>query len=210
MTRPEGKPPEVGDPPIVNRADLSKDLTGILGKNLRRLRTRRGLSLEQLARESTVSRAMLSQIELGHSTPTISVLWKISTALDVPFSTLISSKGRPGVAVLRSGQSKVLVNRDGRFSSRALFPYDAPRRMEFYELKLAPAGVEEAEPHAPGTTEYLVVSHGSVEIRVQADRLALGQGDSIVFQADVPHSYLNPGASEAVMYLVMTYAEPVG
>lgn len=196
----------VRDARFVNGEDLKR----ILGKNLRRLRTRRGLSLERLAKESSVSRAMLSQIELSHSTPTIGVLWKISTALAVPFSALISSEGRSGVAVLRSEQSKLLVNRDGRFTSRALFPYDASRRVEFYELKLAAASVEKAEPHAPGTTEYIVVSQGSVEIEVQAERLALGQGDSIVFQADVPHAYANPGASEAVMYLVMTYAEPVG
>lgn len=194
----------------MNHEGLSKDLTELLGKNLRRLRTRRGLSLERLAQESTVSRAMLSQIELGRSAPTISVLWKISTALGVQFAALISSKGRTGVEVLRAEQSKRLVNRDGGFSSRALFPYDAPRRVEFYEVRLAAGAVEEAEPHAPGTTEYLVVSRGAVEVQVEAARHALAQGDSMVFQADVPHAYRNSGASEAVGYLVMTYAEPVG
>lgn len=194
----------------MNHEALSKDLTELLGKNLRRLRTRRGLSLERLAQESTVSRAMLSQIELGRSAPTISVLWKISTALGVQFAALISSKGRTGVEVLRAEQSKRLVNRDGGFSSRALFPYDAPRRVEFYEVRLAAGAVEEAEPHAPGTTEYLVVSRGAVEVQVEAARHALAQGDSMVFQADVPHAYRNSGASEAVGYLVMTYAEPVG
>lgn len=194
----------------MNHEALSKDLTELLGKNLRRLRTRRGLSLERLAQESTVSRAMLSQIELGRSAPTISVLWKISTALGVQFAALISSKERTGVEVLRAEQSKRLVNRDGGFSSRALFPYDAPRRVEFYEVRLAAGAVEEAEPHAPGTTEYLVVSRGAVEVQVEAARHALAQGDSMVFQADVPHAYRNSGASEAVGYLVMTYAEPVG
>ena len=202
----DGNPPESTDSPVVNPGDL----TELLGRNLRRLRTRRGLSLERLARESTVSRAMISQIELGRSTPTIGVLWKISAALGVQFAALISSQGRSGVEVLRAEQAKLLVNRDGGFSSRALFPYDAPRRVEFYEVRLAAGAVEEAEPHAPGTTEYLAVSQGSVEIQVEANRLALGQGDSIVFQADVTHIYRNPGSIEAVMYLVMTYAEPVG
>lgn len=210
MTQSEEKSPETADSPVVDRQRSHKELTELLGRNLRRLRTRRGLSLERLAKESTVSRAMLSQIELGRSTPTISVLWKISTALGVQFATLISSRGRSGVAVQRAEESKLLVNRDGRFSSRSLFPYDVPRRVEFYEVKLAEGAIEEAEPHAPGTMEYLVVSHGSVEIQVEANRLALGQGDSIVFQGDVPHAYLNTGVGEAVGYLVMTYAEPVG
>jgi transcriptional regulator with XRE-family HTH domain len=174
------------------------------------VRTRRGLSLERLAKESTVSRAMLSQIELGHSTPTINVLWKISSALGVPFSALISAKGHAGPAVLRSGEAKVLSNRDGRFTSRALFPYDAERRVEFYELRLAGRAAERAEAHAPGTVEYLVISEGAVEIEVRDTRTALGEGDAIVFEADTPHAYRNLGASDAVMYLVMTYAETVG
>ena len=71
------------------------DLTPILGANLRRLRIRRGLSLERLARASGVSRAMLGQIELGQSTPTINVVWKIARSLSVPFSALISHCVRP-------------------------------------------------------------------------------------------------------------------
>src|SRR4051812_37078674 len=48
-----------------------------VGEQLRRVRSGRGMSLEALARASGVSRAMLSQIELGRSTPTIKVLWKV-------------------------------------------------------------------------------------------------------------------------------------
>ena len=39
---------------------------------------------------------------------------------------------------------------------------------------------------------------------------ALGAGDAVVFEADQPHAYRNAGDSEAVMYLVMTYADTVG
>lgn len=48
---------------------------------LRELRAVRNLSLDKLAHESGVSRAMLSQVELGRSTPTITVLWRIARAL---------------------------------------------------------------------------------------------------------------------------------
>src|SRR5437763_15311208 len=70
-------------------ADGQQDLAPVVGANLRRLRMRRGLSLEKLAQKSGVSRAMLGQIELGQSAPTINVLWKIARALDVTFATLI-------------------------------------------------------------------------------------------------------------------------
>jgi transcriptional regulator with XRE-family HTH domain len=188
----------------------STDLAPVVGANLRRLRTRRGLSLERLAQISGVSRAMLGQIELGQSAPTINVLWKIARALEVTFSALISARTQSGALVLRSQDSKILTSKDRSFSSRALFPFDEPRRVEFYELRLSAGSVEDADAHPPGTTENLVVTAGTVEIDVAGDTHRLETGDSILFEADTPHAYRNPGKGEAVMYLVMTYAEEIG
>jgi transcriptional regulator with XRE-family HTH domain len=190
--------------------DTAADLAPIVGKNLRRLRTQRGLSLERLSQASSVSRAMLGQVELGKSAPTINVLWKIARALNVTFSALIDP-GTDGVAtVLRRADSKVLTSHDGRFTSRALFPFDEPRRVEFYELRLAPGAVEAAPPHPAGTTENLVVNAGALVIETGRERHELRLGDSIQFQADVEHVYRNPGTSDALVYLVMTYARDVG
>lgn len=193
-------------------AGPARDVAPILGANLRRLRVRRGLSLERFARACSVSRAMLSQIELGRSAPTINVVWKISAALRVPFSALISeAEQSPALSVLRAADAKVLASRDGGFTSRALFPFGAPRQVEFYELHLAPGAVEEAHPHAAGTAEYLVVSDGRLELEVSGERSALGPGDAAIFEADVAHAYRNPDpARDTRMFLVMTYAEPVG
>lgn len=191
-------------------ADDAADLAPVVGSNLRRLRTKRGLSLERLSQLSGVSRAMLGQIELGQSAPTINVLWKIARALEVTFSALISTRSQSGALILRSNDSKVLTSKDRSFSSRALFPFDEPRRVEFYELRLTPGGVETADAHAPGTSENLVVTAGTVEIEVGGDTHRLETGDSILFEADAPHAYKNAGRGEAVMYLVMTYAEEVG
>ncbi|WP_044239825.1 helix-turn-helix domain-containing protein [Chondromyces apiculatus] len=196
-------PPEAALP-----SEPGLDLTPTVATNLRRFRQERGLSLERLSRASGVSRAMLGQIELGQSTPTINVLWKISLALGVPFSGLISEAVAPGTLVLPASRGRVLRSHDGGFSSRALFPRDRPRNVEFYELRLAPEAIERADAHAPGTTENLVVHEGSVEISVGSERQRLDPGDAILFEADVPHSYRNAGAGEAVMYLVMTYAPP--
>src|SRR5204862_5125629 len=114
-------------------AETATDLAPVVGANLRRLRTRRGLSLERLAQISGVSRAMLGQIELGQSAPTINVLWKIARALEVTFSALISARTQSGALVLRSQESKILTSQDRSFSSRALLPFDEPRRVEVYE-----------------------------------------------------------------------------
>jgi len=181
-----------------------------VGANLRRLRTRRGLSLERLAHKSGVSRAMLSQVELGKSAPTINVLWKVARALGVTFSALLSTNLDTSPVLLRASSAKRLCSLDGSFSSRALFPFDRPRRVEFYELRLKPHALEEADPHPPGTSENIVVNAGAVTITVGNSAHALNQGDALLFAADVAHSYCNRGADDALMYLVMTYAETLG
>ncbi len=191
-------------------APVGRDLTPVVGANLRRLRGQRSLSLERLSQLSGVSRAMLGQVELGQSAPTINVLWKISSALGVPFSALITARGTGGLHVLRADQAKVLTSHDGTFTSRALFPYDEPRRVEFYELRLAPGGVERADAHSPGTVENLVVAKGAVEIEVSGRKEVLEAGDAIVFEAGVPHVYRSRSEAESVMYLVMTYADTIG
>ncbi len=191
--------------------DGATDLPAILGRNLRRLRTRQGHSLERLAKASGVSRAMLGQIENGKSTPTIGLLWKIATALGLPFATLLDSQETRGTVVLRRDKAKVLGSSDGKFTSRALFPFDGERKVEFYELRLAPRHLESAEPHAPGTVENIVVVSGTVEIRPGKEEPSrLAEGDAILFEADVPHTYRNLSDREAVLYLVMTYVETVG
>jgi transcriptional regulator with XRE-family HTH domain len=177
-----------------------------VGANLRRLRSKRGLSLQRLAARSGVSRAMLSQIELGRSAPTITLLWKVARALNVPFSALTSPRDVGLAVVLPARDARLLTNQDGTFSTRALFPSEERHRAEFYEVRLKVNGEERAVPHPPGAIENLVVAGGAVEIEIEQTIHHLGAGDAILFSADIPHAYRNVGRTEAVMYLVMTYA----
>ena len=211
MTRESLEPPTAENGVETSSfADPTAEMAALVGANLRRLRVRNGHSLERLAKLSGVSRAMLSQIELGQSTPTIGLLWKVARALGVPFAALMESRGATGTTVLQAASAKILSSQDRSFTSRALFPFDGERTVEFYELRLAPGGCEKADPHAPGTTENLVVARGQVEIEVGKERHFLRLGDAILFEADVPHSYRNLDTVESVMYLVMNYVEPVG
>ena len=190
--------------------ERDEDLAVVVGHNLRRLRTRHGYSLERLAKLSGVSRAMLGQIELGRSVPTINLLWKVARALEVPFAALTGGPDVRGTIVLRGDDAKVLVSQSGHFRSRALFPFDSQRKVEFYELRLVPGGLELADPHAPGTMENLVVARGTIEIDIASERHVLEEEDAILFEADVPHSYKNLGQVEAQVYLVMTYVDLIG
>ena len=202
-------------PPYASVAPLAMDpepvaslpgLATVIGGHVHQRRKQLGLSLETLARRSRVSRAMLSQIERGRSTPTIGVLWKIAHALEAPISALLHEDQEDNVWLLPVASTRRLYSKDGRFCSRALFPFDNPRRVEFYELRLETQGEEAANPHPSGTLENLVVSRGEVEITIAGTRYGLTAGDAIQFLADVAHTYRNVGPMEAVMYLVMTYA----
>ncbi len=190
-------------------ASEALELKRRVGGNLELLRRQRGLSLERLAAQSGVSRAMLGQIEAGESAPTIAVLWKIARGLGVRFADLLGDEPEQSVVVLPRSAAKVLRSQDGRFESRALFPFDRERRAEFYELRLDVGCVEVAEPHAEGTYENLVVQQGRLALTIgDRETLHLASGDAIYFRADVPHVYANPGGEETLAYLVMTYASP--
>lgn len=196
--------------PLAVKSDPGEDpagLAAVIGGNLRQLRKQQGLSLETLAQRSHVSRAMLSQIELGRSTPTIAVLWKIAYALEAPISAFLSEGREESVWLLPVANAKRLFSKDGSFCSRALFPFDKPRRVEFYELRLKSRSEEAAQPHPLGTVENLVVNRGEVEIIVADHSYPLTAGDAIQFVADVAHIYRNTGSAEAILYLVMTYAQ---
>lgn len=178
-----------------------------VAQNLQRLRSKRLLSLDGLARASGVSRAMLAQIESGRSVPSIKVLCKIAKGLRVSVAAFLEHRECEGVTLMPARESKRLVSASGAFVSRALYPYDTARQVEFYELRIRPLGEEYSEGHGPGVEENLVVAQGALEISVNDQRYLLSTGDSITFYADQPHRYRNPVDSEAVAFLVVTHPE---
>jgi transcriptional regulator with XRE-family HTH domain len=181
----------------------------LIRERLRTLRNRAGLSLERLSRLAGVSRGMLSQIELGRSMPTITVLSRIAVAFDVPVSAFLAAESEIRVHVLRHSETQELRSPDGKYVSRALFPFAGERRTEFFELRLEPDCTQESAAHATGTTENLVVSRGAMIVEVAGAKSELAAGDSIYFVADVPHSYRNCGTTAALAYLVMSHPQPV-
>src|SRR5436189_1158398 len=111
-----------------------------VGESLRHLRKQRGLSLDQLAGSSGVSRAALSQIEGSRTNPTLSVLWKVAVGLDVPFHELLGTSEEGGAKVLRAGDTPPLKSGDGRMESRLLSPGGSSPDLEIYELRFLPKG----------------------------------------------------------------------
>jgi transcriptional regulator with XRE-family HTH domain len=182
------------------------ELDAVVGANLKELRAKGGVSLDMLAGMSGVSRQVLGQIELGHAVASLGTLWRIASALEIPFSTLLARPTSSELRIFRTAGARRIASTDGRFTSRALFaPEDTGGAFEFYELWLAGHGRDDAEPHPRGTRENLVVTAGRLALEIADKRHELGKGDAIAFTADVPHSYINPASEECWMNLVMTY-----
>ncbi len=180
------------------------ELARRVAENLRERRRTRGMSLDDLARASGVSRAALSQVETNKSNPTLGLLWKIAIGLGIPFAELIGER-RAGASVLRRGDAQVLRSVDGKLESRPLAPAGSSPLVELYELRLAARSTHHSEAHAPGTRELVVVLTGSLRLRVEDETYELAAGDSVAFAADRPHAYENPGAAEARYHNVIVY-----
>lgn len=183
-------------------------LSMIVGENLRQLRRVQGLSLEQLAAISGVSRAMLGQIETGKSAPTINLLGRVAEALKVSVAGLISSPGVRDTIVVPRDRTAVVTSPEGKFVSRALFPWGDQRNVEIYEVTLAAYHSEPFAASAPGTKKNLVLISGELEVVVgEEPPTRLASGDAILFNADASHSLLNPSDGEAKAFLVVTSFE---
>ncbi len=180
-------------------------LSAIVGENLRRLRRRQGLSLEQLAVVSGVSRAMLGQIETGKSAPTINLLGRIAEALKVSVASLISNSGTGGTLIVARDKATIVASGEGGFVGRALFQWGDPQRVEIYDVTVGPLHDETFPALPPGTKKNLVIVSGDLEVSVGGDFPArLCTGDAILFNADAPHRIFNPNDTEAKAFLVVT------
>jgi XRE family transcriptional regulator, regulator of sulfur utilization len=175
-----------------------------VAENLRERRRTLGLSLDDLAQASGVSRAALSQIETCKTNPSLSVLWKVAVGLQIPISELIGEQ-RETVSLLRRNEAEVLRSVDGKMESRPLARSGAGPGVEVYELRVAPHGAHVSEPHAPGTRELITVLTGTLKMNVGEETYLLGVGDALVFPADQSHTYENPGSAEARYHNVIVY-----
>jgi transcriptional regulator with XRE-family HTH domain len=206
--------PSAHSGPSADSAHLADDTSEAnpalaIGTLLKSLRAEAKLSLDQLAKRSRVSRGMLSQIELGRSVPTITVLSRISAAFELPAAVFLSTEETGRATLMKREVANLLRSADGKFVSRALFPFTGARRNEFYELTLHPGCRYSSAAHRAGTTENLVVASGSIQVEILGVTHSLASGDALQFVADAPHGYSNPASETAVAYLVMAYVQPV-
>lgn len=178
-----------------------------VGATLQRLRLARGLTLEDLSRIAGVSKSMLSQIEREKANPTIAVAWRLANALGVGIEELLSSETQEveAIHILEPHETPTLPGSHAGYVLRILGPMELAGKYEWYELTLAPDGALVSNPHDPGTSEYLTLLHGALEVEVDGVKKKLKAGGTARYQADKIHAIRNVGKTEAKALLVVIH-----
>jgi len=174
-----------------------------LGERIRRERTARRLSLNDLAARAGVSRSMLSAVERGGKAPTVLVLDRIATGLDTSIARLLGEERAGRVVVLRHGEQDVARDRAG-WERRVLSPVLPGVEFELMRTTID-AGVDAGvfSPHAAGSREYLAVERGTLRLTLDGVAHTLRAGDSIYYAGDCRHAFANAGQEPCVYYLAM-------
>lgn len=163
-----------------------------------------GLTLEQLAEKSGVSKSMLSQIERGTVSPTFSVLWNLTQSLGIDLSVLDqSANDRNIIEHTRSYSTPSKGSIDGKCTLRMLTPNRTVLPIEWYQLTIAAEGVLASDPHVAGTYEHLTCTRGSLQVQSGELTAIADTGDTVRYRADLPHSIRNTGPREAEGFLVV-------
>jgi transcriptional regulator with XRE-family HTH domain len=171
------------------------DPIAAVGPRVRALRDAMSLSLRDLADRSGVSAQMLSQVERGETSPTLAVAAKIAAGLELTLSQLLRLDEGQHVAVSRAAERRS--SRRGGHMIEELTPPLPGQRADVSLHVLDPGattgGAADPPMHEPGSRETAVVLAGALALVLEGTRTELQEGDSVTFDADLPHHFENEG-----------------
>jgi XRE family transcriptional regulator, regulator of sulfur utilization len=177
-----------------------------VGPRVRALREASGLSLRDLAERSGVSAPMLSQVERGETSPTLHVAARIAAGLQLRLSQLLRLDEDGAVSIVPAGHGRT--GGAGGHSYEVLTPPLPGQRAEVSRHVLLPGaatgGPGDPPMHEPGARETAVVERGTLDLLIDGARHALGEGDCVTFDADLPHHFENHGEEEAVLLAIVS------
>jgi XRE family transcriptional regulator, regulator of sulfur utilization len=166
-----------------------------VGPRIRLLREAMSLSLRDLAERSGVSAQMLSQVERGETSPTLAVAAKIASGLELTLSQLLRLDEGQHVAISRAAGRRT--SRRGGHAFEELTPPLPGQRADVSMHVLDPGattgGAADPPMHEPGSRETVVILAGALALVLEGTRHELAEGDSVTFDADLPHHFENEG-----------------
>ena len=184
-----------------------EQLAADLGRNVRRLRLRRNLTLEALAERAAVAKGTVIAVEQARANPNIATLCRMADALGVGVDSLIEPGAGPRVRVKRADATPALWSSDEGGRGLFLMGTDPPDVDELWDWTLTPGEHFDGAPHPDGSFEMISVLEGELVVTAGVEEQHLAVGDTIHFDADVPHRYATPARKPN--RFVMTVYEPL-
>ena len=170
------------------------------GQRFRRLRTRRGLSLAQVARATGVSVGFLSALERGQMRSSIATLRRIARFYRTNILSLFEAAG-DNPRLVRLNERKVLETTPGVRMELLAWGQTV---MEPHLFRIKPGGGS-GESYSHDGEEFLHVLRGKFEIWLDAEEhYQLKPGDSLYFESSTPHRWKNPGRTETWLLWINT------
>src|SRR6195256_4498760 len=176
------------------------DAPRVPGQRFRRLRTRRGLSLAQVARATGVSVGFLSALERGQMRSSIATLRRIARFYRTNILSFFEPAGE-NPRLVRPAQRKILEPNPGVRMELLAWGHTA---MEPHLFRVKPGGGS-GESYKHDGEEFLHILRGRFEIWLGAkEHYQLKTGDSLYFQSSIPHRWKNTGRAEAWLLWINT------
>lgn len=192
MQKIVGKTPEPGQNPHAVREPKENNLEQAIGHEVRILRKKAGLTVSDLAAATGLSVGMLSKIENGNISPSLTTLQALARALGVPLTTLFERFEERRGAVFVKGGEGVEIDRRG---TRAGHQYkllgkiaatSSGVEVEPYLITLSTASDTFPTFQHEGL-EFLYMLEGEVVYRHGDELFPMQPGDSLYFDSDAPH-----------------------
>jgi transcriptional regulator with XRE-family HTH domain len=171
-----------------------------VGEKLRALRLKKKLGLVELGRHTGLSPGLLSKLERNKMFPTLPTLLRIAMVFSVDLDYFFADHRKHRVlAVVRRADRLRFPEEPGRrdpsFHFESLtFPVTEPR-CQAYVATFHPVASGKARPHEHAGVEVIYVLSGELGVTIEATEHRLESGDSLYFDASVPHSYRRTGRS---------------
>ncbi len=181
-------------------------LTVDVGNRLRELRQERNLSMRAVARASGLSTNALSMIERGKASPSVSTLFKISDALNLPITTFFRAEPTQQAVVVRRSKNRNRVNLvQGIWEGLGGEAFNG--RMEPFMLELEPESTSGPFGILHTGSEFVYCMQGAIEYTIDDMPYLLEAGDSLIFAAQLKHRWKVPKDIKTQILIVMANFE---
>ena len=174
-----------------------------VGVRLRELRLERGLSMRSLARLSGLSTNALSMIERGKTSPSVSTLYKLSEALEVPITAFFRTEPPRQAIVYRKANERSRVEFQ-RGIWEGLGGESFVGRVEPFMLTLEAGATSGPHGLVHSGHEFVICVEGQLEYEVEDQRFSFQPGDCLLFASKLRHRWRNPGKSIAKVLFVLS------